>query len=682
MNFLHPELLFGLSAISIPIIIHLFNLRRYKKVYFTNVRFLKDIQQSTQAKAKLKHRLILACRILALLFIVLAFAQPYIPVKDKVVDAGNKSISIYVDNSFSMEAVNDNGSLLNNAKKMTASIVKQYASTDQFQIITNDFEARHQHFVSKDEALGLIDEINVSSTTRTLSEINTRQHELFKSQHINNGKSYVISDFQQGMADWTKIDQDSLNEVHLIPLDAPNAQNVYIDSCWFSTPVRQLNKADELNVRIRNISSKKMENNPIKLLINGKQKALSSYTVEADGYTDIQLAFTPTEAGTQSAEISITDYPVIFDDRFFISYNIKEKIALLCINGDSTSKYLNNLFEGDSSFVFTNVQEKQIDYASLSKYSLILLNSLKNISSGLSQELGRYISNGGTIAVFPHAQNDSASYNNFLGTVVNTTYQSLHSVSGKIDKINTEHFIFNDLFDKKPENINLPSVSKYYRIGSSVKSTTENLLELENGDDFLNRYTYGKGAVYLFAVPVNMSFSNFPMHAIFVPVIYKIAIYSSQNQASLFQVIGNNQAIETSSDLSGEDNVFHLKNTELNVDVIPEHRNIDGKASILVNGQIKLAGNYDLFSNANERISSIAFNYNRKESVLKYGTADGLLAEAEKLGLRQFSVISVDEGSIQTAVAEINMGKRYWKWCIVLALLFLAAEVLFLRFWK
>ncbi|MBL0031994.1 MAG: BatA domain-containing protein [Bacteroidetes bacterium] len=81
MQFIYPEFLFALSVLAIPIIIHLFNFRRFKKIYFTNVRFLKEIKQDTQSKSKLKHLLVLLSRLLALTFLVLAFAQPFIPAK-------------------------------------------------------------------------------------------------------------------------------------------------------------------------------------------------------------------------------------------------------------------------------------------------------------------------------------------------------------------------------------------------------------------------------------------------------------------------------------------------------------------------------------------------------------------------------------------------------------------------
>src|SRR6187431_847874 len=112
MSFVYPAFLFGLFAVAIPILVHLFNFRRFKKIYFTNVRFLREIKQDTRNRSRLKHLLILASRILAVIFLVLAFAQPYIPARGTKTTAGAKRVSVYVDNSFSMDAISSNGDLL------------------------------------------------------------------------------------------------------------------------------------------------------------------------------------------------------------------------------------------------------------------------------------------------------------------------------------------------------------------------------------------------------------------------------------------------------------------------------------------------------------------------------------------------------------------------------------------
>ncbi len=77
MHFIHPWYLTGLLALAIPIIIHLFNFHRYKKIYFTNVRFLEVLQTETRRTSRLRNIILLLLRMLFITAVVLAFAQPY-----------------------------------------------------------------------------------------------------------------------------------------------------------------------------------------------------------------------------------------------------------------------------------------------------------------------------------------------------------------------------------------------------------------------------------------------------------------------------------------------------------------------------------------------------------------------------------------------------------------------------
>src|ERR1700685_3871109 len=100
MQFLHPGFLWALTALAVPIIVHLFNFRRYKTVYFSNVKFLRELKEETSSRSRLKHWLVLASRLLAVAFLVMAFAQPFIPNKHNKFGGGKKYVSIYIDNSF------------------------------------------------------------------------------------------------------------------------------------------------------------------------------------------------------------------------------------------------------------------------------------------------------------------------------------------------------------------------------------------------------------------------------------------------------------------------------------------------------------------------------------------------------------------------------------------------------
>ncbi|MBK8505799.1 MAG: BatA domain-containing protein [Saprospiraceae bacterium] len=137
MQFLYPLFLAALATLAIPVIIHLFYFRRYKKVLFTNVRFLKEIKEESSIRSRLKNLLILLCRLLAVLFLVFAFAQPFIK-RDENVKKGQKLISIFVDNSYSMASLSQDAPLLEEAKRKAKELVNAYDLEDRFQIISHD----------------------------------------------------------------------------------------------------------------------------------------------------------------------------------------------------------------------------------------------------------------------------------------------------------------------------------------------------------------------------------------------------------------------------------------------------------------------------------------------------------------------------------------------------------------
>jgi len=100
MSLVYPSFLWALSALVIPIIIHLFNFRKTTRIYFSNTRFLKQVKEETTQKRRLKQYLVLASRLLFLFFLVMAFAQPFLPAKEEM--GQQSTISIYIDNSYSM----------------------------------------------------------------------------------------------------------------------------------------------------------------------------------------------------------------------------------------------------------------------------------------------------------------------------------------------------------------------------------------------------------------------------------------------------------------------------------------------------------------------------------------------------------------------------------------------------
>jgi len=680
MKFVNPYFLFAFASIAIPVIIHLFNFRRFKKIYFSNVEFLKELKQETQKKSKLKHLLILASRILALICLVLAFAQPYIPVKENKINAKGNLLSIYIDNSFSMQALSSKGTLFDDAKSKALEIANAYKSTDLFQLLTNDFEGKHQNYVSKEEFLQMLNEIEISPSFRKLSEIVTRQNDLFSTMNSKGKKAFIISDFSKAGTDIVNIKADTSVDVNLIPLSSNKTDNLYIDSCWFSSPVLQMNKQVQLNVLVKNSSENEAEKIPVKLLINGKQKSVASIDIPANSQAVVKMPYTIAGKGAQLGAVEIIDYPVIFDDKFYFSYNVSESIPILSINDGFESIYLNSLFGKDSAFVYKKADVNKLDYSLLQENKLIILNELKSLSSGLVQELQQYVKNGGSLLVFPSTDADIDNYKNFLLALGSISYSTKDTSRTKVSSINIDHEIFKDVFDKIPENIDLPIVKTHFKFSSKTFSADEFIMKMQNGESFMISEKSGKGKVYLSSVPLNISCSNFVKHAMFVPTLYNIALFSGTSN-KLYYTIGADEAIEVTNVKIKNDLTFKISNKSKNFEIIPENKNVDQQTFIYPHDQIKEANNYVLL-NVEDTVAGISFNYDRKESELKSCSISEIESLIKEKDLKKFNVLDLKNKPVSKVLEELNQGIRFWKIFVILALLFIAIEAALLRFLK
>jgi hypothetical protein len=678
MKFVNPYFLFGLFAIAVPVIIHLFNFRRFKKVFFSNVEFLKELKQETQKKSKLKHLLVLICRILAVTCLVLAFAQPYMPVKENKINAKGNVISIYIDNSFSMQATSSKGTLFEEAKSKALEIANTYKSTDLFQILTNDFEGKHQAFVTREEFIQMVNELEISPAYRTLSDILMRQQDLFSTVNSKGKISFIIGDFSKKSCDFSTIKADSSIDVNLVQLAANERNNLYIDSCWFASPVMQSGQQAQLTVLIKNASENEAESIPVKLIINGKQKSVASVNIPALSEAEVKLPYTLAEKGIQSASIEIIDNPIVFDDKFYFNYSVTEKIPVLSLNNKSASDYINSLFGKDSAFVLTNTDINKIDYSALPENNLVVLNELKSISSGMTQEFQNYVKNGGCLLIFPGTDADIDSYKSFLSGMSLAYFSGKDTVNTKVSSINTEHHIYKDVFDKIPENIDLPKVYSHYKFSSKSFTSDEYLMKMQNGESFMISGVYGRGTVFISSVPLNMEFSNFAKHAMFVPTLYNIALFSKQVN-KLYYTIGKDEAVEVKNFKMNNDMTFRITNKARNFEIIPEHKNVDLQTDVYPHDQIKDAGNYIMFS-GEDTVCGLAYNYDRNESDMKFYSSDELQNEITGKNLKNFNLLDLKNKSVSKVLDEINQGFRLWKFLVILCIFFLLSEVLLLRF--
>ena len=672
MEFVYPSFLFALSALAIPIIIHLFNFRKYKVLKFTNVRFLKSVKEQTQSQSTLKHLLVLFCRLLALTFLVFAFAQPFIPVEDTIVSKGQKAVSVYIDNSFSMEANATEGSLFHLAKNKAIRILDAYGEGDQFQILTNDFEGKHQRLVNKQTFINYLQDIELSPNSKSIAQVFTRQKDLLKDFEPNSSQFFHISDLQKSTFTLSEIKNDS-SRIHILPVQAGTISNLYIDSVWFASPIRKAGDQVSLKVKLVNEGNENLSNVPIRLEINGQAKTPQVFNVDAHDEVTLEMNYIINETGWIKGLVSIKDFPVTFDDDFYFSYEQAENISILQIFDGQASSAIEALFSNDEFFQFSQQNYKQLNYSDMNKYQFLVLDELENLPSGLISEIRRFVENGGSLAIFPPLNANLEQYNQALSQLGIETFSGSNNVQLNVSKINLESDLYTGVFEKKPENINLPRINSYYKINNFTATNKENILQLQNSDAFLNLYQIGNGKIYLFATSMDEDQSNLTSHAIFVPTVYNMALLSQPKQ-ELYYFIGGGRIHLTGLEM--KESPFHLVGQEL--DFIPEQRAINGKLMLNLHNKADKAGIYSLVQE-NQQKANIALNFTRTESDLEVYEPEDLELIAEQNGLAHLEIIEESRERLSNTLKNINKGISLWKYFIIGALVFLGLEILFLR---
>lgn len=674
MNFLYPGFLFALLAIAIPIVIHLFNFRKFKKVYFSNVQFLATVEEQNSSREKLKHLLVLLSRIFAIVFLVLAFARPFIQKSDlHTSQVRGNQVTLYIDNSYSMESLNKEGSLLEEAKRKAREIVSAYALTDQFRLVTNDFEGKHQQTVGKEEFISLLNGIKISHATRSLQQVINRIETDISAN--KNDVAYLLSDFQQTFAGKQPLKINASMAYSLIKLNANSLPNISVDSIWSLSPVHLPNQSEQFVVQLRNYGDENATDIPLKLILNKQQKAIGNVSITAGQIFKDTLTFSGLNSGWQKGSVTIKDFPLTFDDQLNFTFKVEQDLKVLSINGNSSDRYIRSLFSADPYFKLSEMAESNIRYAAFADYNLIVLNGLEEPSSGLAQQLKQYVDNGGSVVVFPDLDANTVVYTSFFRGLSLPGVAELNTGSAISSTIDLKNSIFKDVFEQVPQNIDLPVVNRYFSFSEQNSSNKENILSLPLNRFLFARYNIGSGKIYLSASSLLDKDGNIARHPVFVPLMFKIAFASTKEQP-LYYTTGKNNLLESSRISLPANQSLKLVSNEF--EVIPELRQTPGKTLLYVADQVKKSGFYEL-KKGDEILSVVAFNDDRIESDMHYATEEEIKG---LFGQQNITFYNSKKDAMAMNIALKNNSSELWKLCLILAVVFFAIEIALIRFFN
>lgn len=608
-QFLHPEFLYGLSLLAIPILLHLFSLKRYKKVYFSNFNFLEALQQQKRNSSRIKNLLLLLLRLLAISCIVLAFAAPYTtPHSPKIQRADAPTVVIYADNSFSMTNTGTQGSLLEEAKKYLFDIVNTYPANTNFKLLTN--ENPRDILLNKEQISDALSKLKSSPFSKPLSQILKETGELTNHKP---GTLFLVSDFQRKNCDFQHILNDSLQETVLLLLKPENSNNLYIRDVTFEQALHKKNQTDKIKISVANTSDKEFHNIPLSLTINNKKKDVQNIDIPAKGEQTVEINYLNTEEGFYKGLVEISDFPVVFDNKFFFTYEAGNLTEILYLWQDQENPYFGKLFSDSIYFKYTSTPVFQTPNLNLSQYDLVILDGITRSSSGLENLWEEYLTQGGHLFILP-GTSSYENQNRFLQKIQAPQF-SASDTNSTISGIELQSALFKDVFADEYSQSLLPHIRQFYPL--RLPSSSEKLLWDKRGNTLLASANTGKGTIYISAFEFSTPNSDMVFHPLFVPLLVNMAYRLNSAQNTCYS-LNSNQAVVLNKKYFTETLPVKIRNELADYEFIPEIRkNFNGDLLITNALDIPEAGLYEVIQN-NRIIDVLAGNYNREESEMDF----------------------------------------------------------------
>ncbi len=646
MQFKHPEVLYFLFLLVIPILVHLFQLRRFKKEYFTNVQFLKELSIQTRKSATIKKWLLLFTRFLLLIFLILAFAQPFFAAKDS--KKNTNEMYIILDNSYSMQAKGKKGELL---KRAVQDLLEHTPETQNFSLITCSDAYWNSDIKSIQRDLQNLKYSAAPFRLENLiAKVNARKSAF-------NKDIIVISDAVGLDENQTKSFRKE-DAVYFIIPEAEQKNNIAIDSVFIQ---QTLDSFYEIGVQL-SANGKGFNDIPIALYNKNKLAAKTLVNFDDKKNSAIQTIKFTIPKEDFHGYISITDKGLAYDNIYYFSISKPTKTNVISVGAADKSNFLSRIYTNDE-FNYTNFPIANLDYNLLEKQDAIVLNELKEIPQALQTTLKSFVNKGGNLVVIPSQETNITQMNSFVSNFGALQFKAATPTEKKVTKINFNHPLFSAVFEKKIDNFQYPSTKTSFGLTTSTPS----VLTYDDQGAFLTSLPNDLSAVYVFAAPINKANSNFQNSPLIVPTFYNMAQNVQKTGVNAI-VIGESQPYIVTA-LVSKDEILTVKNGAESF--IPMQQMLNAKVKMNFNDNPTEAGNFGVFNAAN-LVQNISFNYNRTESNLALANPDAA---------RNFKEIEDIETTFNTIKTD-RTDTQIWKWFVIFALLFLAFELLIQKFVK
>lgn len=706
MTFLNPALLWGLAAISIPILIHIFNLKKTRKIEFSTLMFLKEIEQSKYKRIKLKQLLILLCRIAFIIMLVLMFARPFDT--GYLGSAGKKaksSVLIILDDSFSMMARDAAGNNFSAAKSRIKETLDILEENDEVFFSTISGLDNSSSSMPVNDINGLkdsIENLKTSDVSRNMNEVFYFAERILRSAANSYREVYLFTDGQKSLLTsegliMNELKTDERTKVNFVLIGNRTANNISIDTLNIVTKIFEKSKPVKIKAALNNHNSFNAVNKSI-VLTYGELKDEKVIDIPSNSSVDVEFTFNPNTAGysggfIELAQNEISDDEISGDNRQYFSIYVPEKISVLLVSSSqSDAGFLKLALQSseelmkDSAgtkeryFIIREISPEMFAGQDLSEHDAVVFVNKQQFSLSEAVKLKEHVENGGGVIIYPGNLTQTDNYNSVLMKELGLPFmnQSYTSSNGtyKFDKIDFEHPIFEGIFkkesDKKSLNIESPEVKSGIDISTGENSIS--LITLSGGKNFLVEYSVGRGKLLMFSVSPDMNNSDYPAKTLFSPISVRSILYAANINSIKPAVTGRDYFVDPLSLGLGIDTITVSRPGIQPGKVIQ----VKDKGSLMnLKDEIGFTSGY-LISSGNDKLFEFPVNFNKGESQTTRMEPEELLLYLKELFKLEANIIAPKE-TVKASILELRTGKDIWQYFLIFGLIFLAIEYMLAR---
>jgi len=684
-SFLNPALLWGLLAICIPILIHLFSRQRLKKIDFSSLIFLKSLEKTRLRAIKIKELLLLLIRSLIIFCVVLAFARPssHQGFASKLGANAKSSILFMIDNSYGMGYETKTGNLLWTAQKKCEELLKIYREGDELYLITYNSEA--ERFLSHptfDSSLisKTVQEMGLSFESSDLDKALGSGLDLLSQSRNENKEIYLLTDLKSTQLSPLKRMNATLREkgikLFIVRLTDEQRENWSLKK--IELPGGFLAKETPFKIKgvVKNYSQKQIQNLLLSLYLDGKRVSQTDVDLKEGEEKRISFMQPVKETGFHSGYLEVSDDNLLADNKRFFTFRIPEKIELLLVEGKGDKENflrfaLNPKEERESGIEITQIAPKSFSSKDLSDYKVIIFSDFTGITPENLSRLDDFLDSGKGVFLF-FGQGEKELYAEICQRYLNSAFKGGKDFSGKgagfltLEGLDLFHPIF--LPYRGLDKARFPQTRFFYVYEITPGKDTRVLANFSQGTPALVEGFSGQGKVLVFLSSYDPKFSDLGEHTLFVPLVRRSIEYLTSDlfTSDEFRV---GQKIRKEFELKKAERIELLDPENLKIILSPEF--IEEKL-ILKLGGLKKPGIYKLQSE-DKLLDQFAVNLDTRDSDIEPLSRAELTKELKKI--ENIMVIQPEQNSAEE-VLKTRYGKELSKNFLWLALGLLILEML------